>query len=124
MIHFKQLVINPYSGEPMYMKKPIGYDLTLNIEQKTHTKIYKLTSLLTHIGNENMGHYFTFRRISKDSDEWFLISDTHTEKVSEQRMRRHVPYMLFYELDEENYDKNVLAKSLKEDELNEERNSV
>lgn len=62
----------------MYMKKPMGYDLTLKIEQKTHTKIYKLTSLLTHIGNENMGHYFTFRRTSKDSDEWFLISDTHT----------------------------------------------
>ena len=50
------------------MKKPMGYDLTLKIEQKTHTKIYKLTSLLTHIGNENMGHYFTFRRTSKDSD--------------------------------------------------------
>jgi hypothetical protein len=39
-------------------------------------------------------------------------------------MRRHVPYMLFYELDEENYDKNELAKSFKEEELEEERNSV
>ncbi len=53
-----------------------------------------------------------------------MISDTHTEKVNEQRMRRHVPYMLFYELDEENYDKNELAKSFKEEELEEERNSV
>ncbi len=30
-------------------------------------------------------------------------------------MRRYVPYMLFYELDEDNYDKDSLAKSLRED---------
>ncbi len=32
--------------------------------------------------------------------------------------------MLFYELDEENYDKNELAKSLQREEVEEKRNSV
>ena len=61
-----------------------------------------------------MGHYFSFRKATKDSDEWFLISDTHTEKVSEQKMKRHVPYMLFYELDKEVYEKDSMARSMKQ----------
>lgn len=48
-----------------------------------------------------------------------MISDTHTEKVSSQKLKKYVPYMLFYELDEENYDKDSLAKSIKEREIKE-----
>lgn len=61
-------------------------------------KEYKLTSLLSHIGNEAMGHYYTFRKINQEEDEWYMISDTSTRRCRPEFLRRNIPYMLFYEL--------------------------
>ena len=50
--------------------------------------------------------------VEKDFQQFVLL--LYQVDVSEQKVKKYVPYMLFYELDEENYDKDSLAKSLKE----------
>lgn len=47
----KQLVVHPYTGEIVLLKKHIGFDESLEIPIKNKTKSYRLTGLLTHIGN-------------------------------------------------------------------------
>lgn len=97
MIHFKQLTINPLTGEPQLLRKHIGFENSLTVRLKGGEKSYHLTSLLTHVGNESMGHYFTFRRESRESSNWFVISDSSSRRCQWEYVRASRAYMLFYE---------------------------
>lgn len=72
---------------------------------RNKNKVYKLTSLLLHMGNEAMGHYTTFRKLSQEENDWFFISDTSSSRGSLEYLMRNknrslnIPYMLFYELE-------------------------
>lgn len=98
MLHLKQLSINPNTGEPFLLKKLINFPKKLTIPVRNGEKNYELISLVSHTGNESQGHYFTFRRLNKESENWFLISDTYSAECKEQFIKMHIPYMLFYEL--------------------------
>lgn len=93
----KQLIINPLTGEPHLLRKHINFDSSLSLPLKGGLKHYQLTSLLTHIGNESMGHYFTFRRENTDSHNWFVISDSSSRRCQWEYVRASRAYMLFYE---------------------------
>lgn len=62
-------------------------------------KSYQLTSLLSHVGNEAMGHYYAFRRLSGSEKQWFVISDTSSRECRWEYLSMCIPYMLFYELE-------------------------
>ena len=68
------------------------------MERKTGQRTYRLTSLLTHIGNESMGHYYTFRRMEPDSEKWYVISDSYSRPCEWMHVRQSRAYMLFYEM--------------------------
>ena len=73
------MTINPFSGEPVLLRKFIDFPKDLKIDVRQGSKNYTLNSLLSHMGNESMGHYYTYRKTSGNSLEWYLISDTYTK---------------------------------------------
>jgi len=76
VVHFKRLVIDPYSGRPALLRKYIAFPQELSFRLKNGSdKKFTLTSVLSHSGNESMGHYYTFRKEAKDTDRWFYASD-------------------------------------------------
>lgn len=76
VVHFKRLIIDPYTGMPCLLRKYIFFPQELGFKLKDGSqKTFKLTSVLSHSGNESMGHYYTFRKEGKDSDRWFYASD-------------------------------------------------
>lgn len=79
VVHFKRLVIDPYTGMPALLRRFISFpqELSFRLKDSSHKK-FTLTSVLSHSGNESMGHYYTFRKEAKDSDRWFYASDRST----------------------------------------------
>lgn len=55
--------------------------------------------MLTHIGNESFGHYMSFRRLNRDSDQWYVMNDSTSQKTSWKVVQQNRAYMLFYEAD-------------------------
>ena len=97
MLHIKQLIINPNTGEPYLLKKHISFDETLIIEGKHKKREYRLTGLLTHLGNELYGHYMTYRRANREAEQWFAVSDSSSKVSSWEAVSHCKAYMLFYE---------------------------
>jgi ubiquitin C-terminal hydrolase len=96
VIHFKQLIVNPYSGEVVLLKKHIKFPQTLGMPTRGEEKLYQLTGMLTHIGNETFGHYLSFRRMNKESNQWFVMNDSMSQKTEWQVVQQSKAYMLFY----------------------------
>jgi len=76
--------------------------------------LYRLMSVVEHIGNANFGHYVTFRRftsaqpgvapeiaaantVSTSVDRWYRISDESVQLVEWSDVKRCQAYLLFYE---------------------------
>ncbi|XP_050430390.1 ubiquitin carboxyl-terminal hydrolase 30 homolog isoform X2 [Adelges cooleyi] len=62
--------------------------------------IYRLKAVIVHAGEDNAGHFSTFRRgVSKNHSRhrWFFTSDALVEEVTLQDVLRSIAYMLFYE---------------------------
>ena len=97
VIHFKQLSLHPLTGEPVLLRKSVDFPLELTVNLRFSERKYQLTSLLTHMGNESMGHYFTFRKMDKDGSQWYMISDNLSKPCGSGYLKVNVPYMLFYE---------------------------
>jgi len=97
VLHIKQLVVNPMTGEPYLLRKHIAFEETLLVEAKHRKNQYRLTGLLTHLGNELYGHYMTFRRANRESEQWFAVSDSSSKKTTWDAVRNSKAYMLFYE---------------------------
>jgi ubiquitin carboxyl-terminal hydrolase 30 len=68
--------------------------------------LYRLTSVISHLGDVESGHFMTYRRgpIRPKSEQeqrlaesWWLASDCSVDKVSLSRVLASQAYMLFYE---------------------------
>ncbi|KAF9918141.1 hypothetical protein FBU30_000359 [Linnemannia zychae] len=70
--------------------------------------IYRLWSVIVHLGSHNSGHFVTYRRISysvdgqptrrtSDDDKWWRISDEDVQVVEWALVKNVEAYMLFYE---------------------------
>ncbi|XP_050532429.1 ubiquitin carboxyl-terminal hydrolase 30 homolog isoform X3 [Daktulosphaira vitifoliae] len=67
--------------------------------------IYRLKAVIVHAGEDNAGHFSTYRRgvSTKHSrhrcsdTRWFYTSDDHIQEVTLQDVQRSIAYMLFYE---------------------------
>lgn len=62
--------------------------------------LYRLCSVIVHLGVINSGHYVTYRRGPPDGRfqcTWFLISDDVVEEVSDATVLKASAYMLLYE---------------------------
>lgn len=71
--------------------------------------IYRLVSVVEHMGNTGGGHYTVYRRLrcqpNEDSDsanmtlqdQWFLISDSDVIHVTEKEVLSAQAMILFYE---------------------------
>lgn len=57
--------------------------------------LYRLMSVVEHIGNANFGHYVTYRRYKEE--KWYRISDEHVQLVEWRDVKRCQAYLLFYE---------------------------
>uniref|UniRef100_T2MBH0 ubiquitinyl hydrolase 1 n=1 Tax=Hydra vulgaris TaxID=6087 RepID=T2MBH0_HYDVU len=62
---------------------------------RNQSTIYKLSSLVTHYGDTNQGHFATFRRLS--DKRWVYISDQSVIVKSVSDVFSSDAYMLFYE---------------------------
>lgn len=66
VIHFKRLIMDPYTGDIVLLRKEVMFGQKIGFKLKHSEKIYTLTSLLAHSGNESAGHYYAFRKETKD----------------------------------------------------------
>lgn len=68
--------------------------------KRSSCKLYRLMSVIEHLGNAYSGHYQTYRRFrSSDgsTDEWVQISDQSITPIRWSAVQRCQAYMLFYE---------------------------
>ncbi|XP_050532428.1 ubiquitin carboxyl-terminal hydrolase 30 homolog isoform X2 [Daktulosphaira vitifoliae] len=62
--------------------------------------IYRLKAVIVHAGEDNAGHFSTYRRgvsTKHSRHRWFYTSDDHIQEVTLQDVQRSIAYMLFYE---------------------------
>lgn len=59
---------------------------------------YHIRSVIVHQGNNQCGHYITYRLHSLQRDEWVCISDTKIRRSSWDEVKRIQAYMIFYEV--------------------------
>jgi ubiquitin C-terminal hydrolase len=65
--------------------------------KKPSTALYRLNSVLVHLGGiSEAGHFIIYRR-RVDSDQWLSISDDHIRDCSELQVFASMAYILFYE---------------------------
>ena len=57
------------------MTKYIQFPPELKIAEKSVSKGYTLTSLIAYMGSGYSGHYYAFRKRSKESEMWYYVSD-------------------------------------------------
>jgi ubiquitin C-terminal hydrolase len=133
--HLNRKVYNPDSGRMKKLVTHVDFPIELNMSEfcaienaanasntsgkqlfhegflhSTTTKkhlIYELTAVILHQGNENGGHFTSFRRVSSENgnnfargpynSQWFHISDDRVRPVSLQDVLSSCAYMLFYE---------------------------
>jgi ubiquitin C-terminal hydrolase len=84
----------------------IVYPNILNISKYTINNkktIYKLKSILCHVGNLDYGHYYSYVYKTDESNvsKWFKCNDTHINVISDELINNEIynnnAYMLFYE---------------------------
>ena len=61
------------------------------------SSLYRLKSVIVHIGEVWNGHFVTYRRAIKTGDDWIYTSDESTKVVSKQSVLSSNAYLLFYE---------------------------
>jgi len=65
--------------------------------KKPLTALYRLNSVLVHLGGiSEAGHFIVYRR-RVDSNEWLSISDDNIRECSELQVFASMAYILFYE---------------------------
>lgn len=70
---------------------------------KSQDYTYKLTAVVTHLGDVFSGHFVTYRRFpnakpgEKYSPRWLCVSDHAVKEVSFDEVMSTEAYMLFYE---------------------------
>jgi ubiquitin C-terminal hydrolase len=65
--------------------------------KKPSTALYRLNSVLVHLGGiSEAGHFIVYRR-RIDSNEWLSISDDSIRECSELQVFASMAYILFYE---------------------------
>ncbi|RIB10375.1 hypothetical protein C2G38_2106248 [Gigaspora rosea] len=63
----------------------------------TDASIYRLKSVIVHLGDHRLGHFVTYRRQEDAPNAWWRISDENVEEVSLSKVLEQEAYMLFYE---------------------------
>jgi ubiquitin C-terminal hydrolase len=65
--------------------------------KKPSTALYRLNSVLVHLGGiSEAGHFIVYRR-RVDSHEWLSISDDYIKECSDLQVFASMAYILFYE---------------------------
>jgi ubiquitin C-terminal hydrolase len=65
--------------------------------KKPSTALYRLNSVLVHLGGvSEAGHFIVYRR-RVDSQEWLSISDDYIRECSALQVFASMAYILFYE---------------------------
>ncbi|CAH1801581.1 unnamed protein product [Owenia fusiformis] len=63
-----------------------------------HSDMYKLVSVVVHLGGVESGHFITYRRAPGEySHKWLYTSDSMVKRVTLQEVMESEAYMLFYE---------------------------
>jgi len=61
------------------------------------SSLYRLQSVIVHIGEVHRGHFITYRRAVRAGDDWVFSSDECIKLVSKQTVLSSNAYLLFYE---------------------------
>ncbi|CAG8621241.1 3996_t:CDS:2, partial [Racocetra fulgida] len=72
-------------------------DARRNVGEATDASIYRLKSVIVHLGDHRLGHFVTYRRQEEAPNAWWRISDENVEEVSLAKVLEQEAYMLFYE---------------------------
>ncbi|EAS01954.2 ubiquitin carboxy-terminal hydrolase (macronuclear) [Tetrahymena thermophila SB210] len=119
ILHLKRLVINPQTGYPIKIGDFIKFDeqlrldQTLGLKKKENIQTYHLSSLISHLGSDNFGHYVTLRRVWHQNYQpyiteevnktqytkslWYLTSDREIRYIEKADVLKVRAYILFYE---------------------------
>jgi len=123
-------------GQPYKRHDYVEFPVLLNMERFTHTSqlnksrtihslmnggpsslsarhqaLYKLRAVIVHAGGINSGHYITYRKGplgSSTCSRWFYTSDSQVKQVPFSEVSRAPAYMLFYEKETGDLDKEHL----------------
>ncbi|CAG8781875.1 21848_t:CDS:1 [Racocetra persica] len=72
-------------------------DARRHVGEATDASIYRLKSVIVHLGDHRLGHFVTYRRQEEAPNAWWRISDENVEEVSLAKVLEQEAYMLFYE---------------------------
>lgn len=120
-INLQRLTFNRF-GDLVKVSKHIQFDDELSLESWLDLKLfsedtakskYRLSAVIRHLGTESFGHYVTYRRVYKQSENseekqeakptndddsyWTYASDENTYVVKLREVLSSPAYMLFYE---------------------------
>ena len=90
------------SSPPSHMAASVQADINHN-SPKSQEYTYKLTAVVTHLGDVFSGHFVTYRRSprrrsgDKFSARWLCVSDHAVKEVPFEEVLSTEAYMLFYE---------------------------
>eukprot|EP00794_Sanderia_malayensis_P014347 gene14347-15843_t len=59
--------------------------------------LYRLKSVIVHIGDVSDGHFVTYRRAIGSEDSWLFASDEHIKTATKKSVLSNTAYLLFYE---------------------------
>jgi ubiquitin C-terminal hydrolase len=111
-IHTQRRQYNPRTGHMVKVRSPVDFSQVMDLSgcfafaensfepvQKPASSnriMYRLMSVIEHLGGAFGGHYQTYRRSDWDEDEWVVISDQRVSPRSWNDVKRCEAYMLFY----------------------------
>lgn len=100
VIQFKRFRNSYHTKDNRFIHYPIeNFDIGSMISpiQFESSKCYKyhLNSVINHIGNPHIGHYYTYC-LDKDSGKWFEFNDSLVRGISRSIVVSNNAYLLFY----------------------------
>ncbi|KAL3628125.1 hypothetical protein CASFOL_027171 [Castilleja foliolosa] len=100
VIHLKRFSYTRFSKNKLetLVDFPIDeFDLSNYVIQKNNTvsSRYKLYAVSNHYGGMGGGHYTAFAKHNR-VDRWYEFDDSHVSSVTEEQIKSHSAYVLFY----------------------------
>lgn len=99
-LHINRLHINAQGYQQVH-RGHCEFPMNLDLASKNQNlSQYKLQSLVEHYGNENGGHYYSFKKLYPQKERninWVITNDSMVELLPEEQILKRNAYMLFYE---------------------------
>ncbi|KAH8927381.1 cysteine proteinase [Atractiella rhizophila] len=102
LVRFPEILdLGPYCTNGELSTRPQGPISYGSPSGQSKENLYRLCSIVVHLGTHSYGHYITFRRrpgVATDGEDgWFHVSDETVSSASAHEALNCNPFLLFYE---------------------------